>query len=87
MDDLVASGHAPAEFVARLEYVNWSGEYKDLTFVPDAAPADVVLVDDDGGWVAPGQHGQWLEIERWDGGSDHELDRVRVALEGRLMTG
>jgi NLI interacting factor-like phosphatase len=86
MGDLVRSGHAPAELAARLQYVAWGGDYKDLAFVPHATPTEVVLVDDDGGWVRPDQLGQWIELAGWDGGPDTELARVQAVL-GRWLSG
>ena len=51
-------GHVPAAWLSRLEYVEWSGEYKDLRFVRDSLPEDVILVDDDPTWVRPDQRDQ-----------------------------
>jgi hypothetical protein len=77
---LADGGHVPPELLARLEFVGWSGEYKDLAFVPDVTPAEVLLVDDDPGWVRPDQRGQWVEIAGWDGGPDSELSRIQARL-------
>jgi hypothetical protein len=82
--DLDRAGHLPPGLLDRLEFVGWTGEFKDLAFVPDAEPAEVVLVDDDAGWVRPDQRGQWVPVAAWDGGPDSELARVRVVLEGWL---
>jgi hypothetical protein len=79
--DLAALGFVPPALSARLEFVGWSGEYKDLVFVPGASPAEVVLVDDDAGWVRPDQRRQWVPVAAWDGGPDAELSRVRAVLE------
>ena len=81
---LSCSGHVPPEFLDRLEYVEWSGEYKDLSFVPDSVPTEVLLVDDDPGWVRPDQRDQWVAVPAWDGGEDRELLRTRSILELRL---
>jgi hypothetical protein len=82
--DLARRGHLPPGLLERLEYVDWSGEYKDLGFVPDAVTEAVLLVDDDGGWVRPDQRSRWVAIAGWDGGPDHELERVRTVLESWL---
>jgi hypothetical protein len=82
--DLARRGHLPPGLLERLEYVGWSGEYKDLGLVPGAAPEAVLLVDDDGGWVRPDQRSRWVAVAGWDGGPDSELERVRSVLEGRL---
>ncbi|HJZ56268.1 MAG TPA: NIF family HAD-type phosphatase [Gemmataceae bacterium] len=79
--DLAARGFVPPALFARLEFVGWCGEYKDLAFVPGASPAEVVLVDDDAGWVRPDQRGRWVPVAAWDGGPDAELHRVRAVLE------
>jgi len=79
--DLDRDGQLPPGLHDRLEFVGWSGEYKDLAFVPDATLDEVVLVDDDAGWVRPDQRGQWIPIAAWDGGPDAELVRVRAVLE------
>lgn len=78
--DLADRGHVPPELLARLEFVQWSGEHKDLAFVSDATPAEVLLVDDDPGWVRPDQRGQWVAIAGWDGGPDNELNRIQTHL-------
>lgn len=73
--------HLADGFLERIEYVEWTGEYKDLAFVPDAKPEEVRLVDDDEGWIRPDQRPFWIPIIGWDGGDDAELSRVRAALE------
>ena len=60
MCDLERTGYVPAGLMARLEYVQWCGEYKDLEFVPRASPSEVLLVDDDAGWVRPDQRDRWV---------------------------
>lgn len=84
LDGLARAGHLPLRFLDRLEYVAWCGQYKDLSFIPSAAPGEVLLVDDDAGWVRPDQRDQWIPIAAWDGGADSELLRVRSVLESRL---
>jgi hypothetical protein len=84
LEDLARRGQVPPGLLDRLEYVEWCGEYKDLSFVPGVAVDEVVLVDDDAGWVRPDQRGRWVAIAPWDGGPDGELRRVRWVLEGLL---
>ncbi len=86
MDDLGRRGHVPPALLARLEYIGWSGQYKDLEYVPGVSVEEVVLVDDDAGWVRPDQRVQWVAITPWDGGPDGELLRVRSVL-GRWLVG
>jgi NLI interacting factor-like phosphatase len=42
---LVESGNIPAWFET-IEYVNWHGRYKDLNFVLNVTPEQVLLIDD-----------------------------------------
>jgi len=84
IEGLALRGYLSSRLLARLEYVAWSGEYKDLHFVPNAALDDMVLVDDDAGWIRPDQKAHWIPIEAWDGGHDNELSRVRSILESLL---
>ncbi len=84
LDDLDAASHLPNGMLERLEFIDWTGEYKDLAFVPGAAPEEIVLVDDDAGWVRPDQRAHWVPVAPWDGGPDAELRRVRAELEARL---
>ena len=58
----------PPEFLGWLEYVEWAGEYKDLSLVPDSVPGEVLLVDDDPGWIRPDQRDWWVAVEGGDGG-------------------
>jgi hypothetical protein len=87
MEALADQGYVSPALLARLEYVGWSGEYKDLGFVADATPGEVVLVDDDAGWVRPDQRAWWVSIAAWDGGPDGELRRVWGLLEDWLSDG
>ncbi len=84
LDALDRSGQLPPGFLDRLEYVEWSGEHKDLGFIRGAALDQVLLVDDDAGWVRPDQRDRWVAVAAWDGGADNELVRVRAVLEGWL---
>jgi hypothetical protein len=87
LGNLERQGHIPPELLTRLEYVAWYGEYKDLGFVTGAATSEVILVDDDAGWIRPDQRERWVPIAPWDGGPDGELHRVQSVLEVCLTTG
>ena len=87
LEELSRRGFVPPELLARLEYVEWCGEHKDLRFIRAATPEEVLLVDDDPGWVHPDQRGRWVEVAAWDGGADGELLRTRAALERWLDGG
>lgn len=82
--ELTRCGRVPPSFLGRLEYVVWSGEYKDLRFIPHSVPEEVLLVDDDPGWIRPDQRDRWIRIVPWDGGEDAELLHTRSALDGLL---
>lgn len=85
---LVEYGDAPADF-ANVEIVAWQGKVKDLGFVNDATPAEVVLVDDQERVVEPTQRDRWVAITEWDDPAvtdDRELERVRSVLEA-MRTG
>ena len=84
IEELAGRGQVPAALAERLEYVAWCGEYKDLQFVTGATPADVLLVDDDAGWIRPDQRDRWIAIAPWDGGPDTELRRVQQFLTEHL---
>ena len=79
-------GKFPPGLFDRLEFVNWCGEYKDLAFISGATSDEIVLIDDDAGWVRPDQRARWIPISPWDGGPDDELDRVRMVLESWLVS-
>lgn len=85
VDDLADGGHVPSRLLARLEFVDWSGEYKDLRFIANVEPAQVLLVDDDAAWVHPDQRDQWIAVRAWNGEPDRELSRVRSEMERRLF--
>jgi len=77
LDQLVERGHIPAELVEPLSYVAWTGEYKALEFVTGVVSQEVLLVDDDAGWIRPDQRDRWIAIAPWAGGPDSELFRVQ----------
>jgi hypothetical protein len=82
---LYAEGFIPARFVEKVEYVDWSADYKDLNYVGGAKVEEIVLVDDAPFWVQPGQEGQHILIAEFDpfqeDENDTELQRVRAELE------
>jgi NLI interacting factor-like phosphatase len=62
---LAEAGDAPAWFVD-LEYINWHGTYKDLSFIPDATIDRTILIDDRIEYIHPNQKDRWLEIPGYD---------------------
>ena len=49
-----------------VEYIEWTGNYKDLSFVPDVTPNQVLLIDDRQEYVNPKQINQWIYIPGYD---------------------
>jgi len=83
---LVEENFAPPWF-AELEYVVWNGEKKDLRFIENADPAEVVLIDDFERYVHPDQRQQWLEAEYFGPpyrADDEGLERLVTALQDRV---
>lgn len=83
---LVEENFAPPWF-AELEYVVWNGEKKDLRFIENADPAEVVLIDDFERYVHPDQRQQWLEAEYFGPpyrADDEGLERLQTALQDRV---
>jgi hypothetical protein len=85
LDDLWQQGHIPKEFIDKVEYIEWEGEHKDLRYVPNTQYSEILLIDDDEGWIKPEQKTQWIAIGEYDPylvqGEDRELARVRSILE------
>jgi len=91
LQSVAESGEVPQKFLDQVEYIDWDGMYKDLRFVPGAALSEILIIDDDSGWIAPGQESQWLVIAEYDPylvrGEDLEFQRIRQLLQDRLSTG
>ena len=81
--NLIAEGCAPAWF-HDVDCVRWSHKgSKDLTLIPGANVEATLLIDDNEGYVAPGQRQQWLPIACYEPpyvDDDEELVRVRHVL-------
>jgi hypothetical protein len=83
---LVAEGAAPPWF-STIEYIDWSGERKDLRNIPDAAVDRCVLVDDHEGYAMAGQEDRWIRIRSFGApylADDLELARVERVLVERF---
>ncbi len=85
LNELREQGHVPAEFIDKVEYIVWDSKYKDLRNIAGASVEEVLFVDDDAGWVLPGQEAQYIPIAEYDPylvrGTDEELKRLRLLLE------
>ncbi len=80
---LVTDGLAPPWFF-EIEYVRWSGRYKDLTPLMNEHRCPVVLVDDHADYVQPDQRQHWISIVPFDPRRpDAELSGVLTELQKR----
>jgi hypothetical protein len=79
---LADAGDVPAWFVD-LEYINWAGTYKDLSFIPQGTIDRTILIDDRIEYIHPDQKDRWLEIPGYDypyPDDDRELNKVMEKL-------
>jgi hypothetical protein len=82
---LAEAGDVPDWFVD-LEYINWHGTYKDLSFIPQGTIDSfgtlrerTILIDDRIEYIHPDQKDRWLEIPGYEypyPDDDRELDRM-----------
>lgn len=75
---LVKQEKAPTWFV-NLEYVNWHGKYKDLSFIPNTKGDQVILIDDQEEYIKPDQKSSWVYIPGYDypySQNDSELEKI-----------
>ena len=80
---LVDDGLAPPWF-SGIDYVSWSGRYKDLTPLMREHGGPVLLVDDHTDYVHPDQHQHWIPITAFDPQRpDTELAAVLTELQKR----
>lgn len=80
---LANEGFAPIWF-KEIEYVHWSGATKNLSFIKNVDPTQVVLIDDFEGYVCTEQKSQWIGIEQFChpySDADEELKSVLQKLE------
>lgn len=62
---LVAKKNAPSWFI-ELEYVEWQGKYKDLSFISNVELDRIAIVDDREEYIKPNQKDRWLSIPGYD---------------------
>ena len=82
-----ARGELPVELADSLDYVDWEGRYKDLSYVSGAEPEEILLVDDQEYYIEPGQENQWVEIDCFVppySQEDRELEDIRARIELRI---
>lgn len=83
---LVDEGVVPHWF-AGIDYVRWSGPYKDLAFV-SSTPGQVLIVDDHVDYIVPDQQQWWIAIPQFeypyvssDDGLSFALQKIRSCLD------
>lgn len=62
-----------------VEYIEWTGNYKDLSFISDVTPNQMLLIDDRQEYVNPKQINQWIYIPGYDfpySQRDCELEKI-----------
>ena len=75
---LVEQNKVPHWF-ASSEYINWSGRYKDLSFIPNTECDRVILIDDREEYIKPEQKNSWIYIPGYDypySPNDSELEKI-----------
>lgn len=69
------------EWFADIEYIAWSGETKDLNFIPESSLETTVLLDDYAGYVHPGQEVFWIPVKQFDHPYSEEDTELEVSLK------
>lgn len=62
---LIRENLAPKWF-GEIEYIDWSGPNKDLSFIPDAIVDECLIVDDQSVYILPDQKDHWVEVSPFD---------------------
>jgi hypothetical protein len=84
---LVEAGDAPAWFAEDVEYIQWEGTYKDLRFIENAEPKDILLVDDQEAYIHPEQIECWIRVPEFEppySDLDDALSKLEELLTIRL---
>jgi hypothetical protein len=83
---LVEEELAPSWF-ADIEFVQWTGQTKDLNLIAGIAAGEALLVDDLREYVHPGQESQWIAAPPFAApyaDRDTGLDKVINVLESKV---
>ncbi|MDO3384929.1 NIF family HAD-type phosphatase [Gilvimarinus sp. SDUM040013] len=83
---LVSESCAP-DWFETIEYINWHGKTKNLSFIPDVAVDEALLVDDMHLYVHPGQEASWVEISKFEHPypeTDTELSSILNEIQKRM---
>jgi len=82
LERLVDGGHLPPEFLHRWKYIDWIGVKKDLIFIENAEPGEILIVDDDEHRIVNSQKDRWIPVTPYYGGDeDAEPGRVMERIE------
>lgn len=87
---LVEQEQAPPQLLRDLEIVDWEGWHKDLRYVADAQPEEVLLVDDVEAYVLPEQKAQWVPVAPFipaHHAADQALEDLQQRIEERRQAG
>jgi hypothetical protein len=74
---LAENGDVPAWFLDSLEFVTWSGQYKDLKFVEGTNIQEVLLLDDQEAYIHPEQKEQWLPVKEYQSPYAEDDDELK----------
>ena len=71
------------EWFKDVEYIKWSGKYKDLKYVSNNIEETYIL-DDYEGYILPEQKSQWIKIEQYEypySNEDNELLNILKSIK------
>ena len=84
IDLLYAEGLIPAQLYHNWEYIEWSGEFKNLDFIEGVDNDECVIIDDQQAYIHPEQTDNWIQIREFVYPyyeSDRELIKMKSLLE------
>lgn len=84
---LVEEGSVPG-WTAEIPIVDWEGRLKDLCFIEGFEPREILIVDDQAGYIVPEQTSQWIPIREYSmlyPEDDGELLRIRQVIEQKRL--
>ena len=83
---LVSEKEAP-EWFEFIEHFKPTGEFKDLSVIPDSEPEKIFLIDDLERYVHPDQKNRWIKILPFESpysSDERELERLTFILKSYL---
>jgi len=78
IENLTIEGLLPIEFCATLEYVEWSGPWKDLRFIQNVELENTWIVDDNVAYIHPEQYQNWIEVKEYDPYNEDDKELLKV---------